>query len=255
MFSTRWLAWQVVASQYILEGYSISDNLAQATLQVYEFRKVLITYYIKVVKYIKYFVRFNKSNAILCSAFNFKFQSIIYYTIRSPKLQSWLTSPAIEDALQATQDRSFVDLDPIFNHNLDEDFDFRASGITRASFCSVYLDWIQFCYKKRVESHKSKHTEHQQPEQRKPKSESQPQSLQLSHSENFDGMLNDPKVGISPKSSNNQTPSPLPSKSDRKNDATAAATAAAAAAANTAKQNAQSNEIVSTQIGKISSIN
>lgn len=48
MFSTRWLAWQVVASQYILEGYSISDNLAQATLQVYEFRKVLITYYIKV---------------------------------------------------------------------------------------------------------------------------------------------------------------------------------------------------------------
>lgn len=48
MFSTRWLAWQVVASQYILEGYSISDNLAQATLQVFEFRKVLITYYIKV---------------------------------------------------------------------------------------------------------------------------------------------------------------------------------------------------------------
>lgn len=53
MFSTRWLAWQVVASQYILEGYSISDNLAQATLQVYEFRKVLITYYIKVRHFCK----------------------------------------------------------------------------------------------------------------------------------------------------------------------------------------------------------
>ncbi len=48
MFSTRWLAWQVVQSKYILEGYSISDNLAQATLQVFEFRRVLITYYIKV---------------------------------------------------------------------------------------------------------------------------------------------------------------------------------------------------------------
>lgn len=48
MFTRRWLAWQVVAAQYILEGYSITDNLAQATLQVYEFRKVLITYYIKV---------------------------------------------------------------------------------------------------------------------------------------------------------------------------------------------------------------
>lgn len=48
MFSTRWLAWQVVAAQYVIEGYSISDNLASATLQVFEYRKVLITYYIKV---------------------------------------------------------------------------------------------------------------------------------------------------------------------------------------------------------------
>lgn len=29
-------------------------------------------------------------------------------------------------------ERSFVDLDPIFNVNLDEDYDFRASGITRS---------------------------------------------------------------------------------------------------------------------------
>lgn len=49
-------------------------------------------------------------------------------------------------------DRSFADLDPIFNHNLDEDFDFRASGITRASFCSIYLDWIQHCYNNRTGS-------------------------------------------------------------------------------------------------------
>lgn len=48
MFSTRWLAWQVVASQYVVEGYSISDNLANTTLQVFEYRKVLITYYVKV---------------------------------------------------------------------------------------------------------------------------------------------------------------------------------------------------------------
>jgi hypothetical protein len=48
MFSTRWLAWQVIASQYVLEGYSISDNAAVATLQVFEFRKVLISYYVKV---------------------------------------------------------------------------------------------------------------------------------------------------------------------------------------------------------------
>lgn len=122
MFSTRWLAWQVVSSKYVLEGYSISDNLAQATLQMFEFRKVLISYYVK---------------------------SIIYYTIRSPKLEEWLQSPTIQEALQTTLDRSFVDLDPIFNHNLDADFDFRTSGITRQSFCGIYMGWIQYCYGRR----------------------------------------------------------------------------------------------------------
>ncbi|XP_052857450.1 LOW QUALITY PROTEIN: protein pecanex [Drosophila gunungcola] len=118
MFSTRWLAWQVVAAQYVIEGYSISDNLASATLQVFEYRKVLITYYIK---------------------------SIIYYVVRNPKLEQWLASGPIQDALQHTLGRQFVDLDPIFNFNLDEDFDFRAVGITRSSFCYVYLKWINYC--------------------------------------------------------------------------------------------------------------
>ncbi|XP_053952109.1 protein pecanex [Anastrepha ludens] len=124
MFSTRWLAWQVVAAQYVLEGYSISDNLASATLQVFEYRKVLITYYIK---------------------------SIIYYVIKNPKLEQWLASSPIQEALQHTLSRQFVDLDPIFNYNLDEDFDFRAVGITRSSFCYVYLSWINYCYDKRKE--------------------------------------------------------------------------------------------------------
>ncbi|XP_017034670.1 protein pecanex [Drosophila kikkawai] len=118
MFSTRWLAWQVVAAQYVIEGYSISDNLASATLQVFEYRKVLITYYIK---------------------------SIIYYVVRNPKLEQWLASGPIQEALQHTLGRQFVDLDPIFNFNLDEDFDFRAVGITRSSFCHVYLKWINYC--------------------------------------------------------------------------------------------------------------
>ncbi|XP_060663565.1 protein pecanex [Drosophila nasuta] len=124
MFSTRWLAWQVVAAQYVIEGYSISDNLASATLQVFEYRKVLITYYIK---------------------------SIIYYVVKNPKLEQWLSSGPIQEALQHTLSRQFVDLDPIFNFNLDEDFDFRAVGITRSSFCYVYLKWINYCVDKRKE--------------------------------------------------------------------------------------------------------
>jgi len=65
--------------------------------------------------------------------------------VKNPKLEQWLASGPIQDALQHTLSRQFVDLDPIFNFNLDEDFDFRAVGITRSSFCYVYLKWINYC--------------------------------------------------------------------------------------------------------------
>ena len=78
------------------------------------------------------------------------FQSIIYYTVRSPKLEEWLKSPAILEALLSIHsDKNFVDLDPLFNMNIDEDFDYRASGITRTSFCNIYHDWITYCAQRR----------------------------------------------------------------------------------------------------------
>ena len=48
-FAQRWLAWEVSAIKYVLEGYSISDNSAQSILQVFDLRKVLINYYVKVI--------------------------------------------------------------------------------------------------------------------------------------------------------------------------------------------------------------
>uniref|UniRef100_F6RDT4 Pecanex-like protein n=1 Tax=Monodelphis domestica TaxID=13616 RepID=F6RDT4_MONDO len=48
-FGQRWLAWEVTASKYVLEGYSISDNNAASMLQVFDLRKILITYYVKVL--------------------------------------------------------------------------------------------------------------------------------------------------------------------------------------------------------------
>ncbi|XP_034952503.1 pecanex-like protein 1 isoform X2 [Chelonus insularis] len=117
-FGQRWLAWEVASAKYVLEGYSISDNSAGSMLQVFDFRKVLLTYYVK---------------------------SIVFYVIKSPKLKQWLDNTDITDALKPTLEKNFVDLDPVFNMNVDEDFDFRASGISRSSFCNVYLDWIQFC--------------------------------------------------------------------------------------------------------------
>ncbi|XP_064603904.1 pecanex-like protein 1 isoform X2 [Liolophura sinensis] len=121
-FNQRWLAWEVVVTKYVLEGYSISDNSAASMLQVFDLRKVLITYYIK---------------------------SIIYYTVRSPKLETWLSTPTVIEALTPTLDKSYVDLDLLFNMHVDDDFDRNLSGISRRSFCEVYLEWIQHCSSRR----------------------------------------------------------------------------------------------------------
>ncbi len=82
---------------------------------------------------------------------NVLFQSIVYYTVRSPKLETWLNNEAIEEALRPTLDASHVDFDPTFNMHVDEDFDSSASGVSRNSFCNTYLDWIQHCASRRDE--------------------------------------------------------------------------------------------------------
>lgn len=117
-FAQRWLAWEVSAIKYVLEGYSISDNSAQSILQVFDLRKVLISYYVK---------------------------SIIFYVCRSPKLKEWLANETIQEALELLEGKHFVDLDPLFHVNIDEDFDVRVSGITRSSFLGVYYEWIAYC--------------------------------------------------------------------------------------------------------------
>uniref|UniRef100_A0A8C5HID1 Pecanex-like protein n=1 Tax=Gouania willdenowi TaxID=441366 RepID=A0A8C5HID1_GOUWI len=121
-FGQRWLAWEVAATKYVLEGYSISDNNAASMLQVFDLRKILITYYVK---------------------------SIIYYVNRSAKLEEWLANESVQDALRPCLSPNYVDSDPTFNLNIDEDYDHRASGITPSSFCMAYLDWIQYCNSRR----------------------------------------------------------------------------------------------------------
>ncbi|KAI1902640.1 hypothetical protein AGOR_G00018030 [Albula goreensis] len=121
-FGQRWLAWEVAATKYVLEGYSISDNNAASMLQVFDLRKILITYYVK---------------------------SIIFYVSRSPKLEEWLANETVQEALRPCLAPTYVDSDPTFNLNIDEDYDHRAAGITPSAFCTVYLDWIQYCNSRR----------------------------------------------------------------------------------------------------------
>jgi hypothetical protein len=47
-FHLRWFAWEITRTQYVLEGYSISDNNAATMLQVFDLRRILIRYYVKV---------------------------------------------------------------------------------------------------------------------------------------------------------------------------------------------------------------
>ena len=76
-------------------------------------------------------------------------QSIIYYVSRSAKMEEWLTNETVQEALRPCLGPNYVDSDPTFNLNIDEDYDHRASGITLSSFCMVYLDWIQYCNSRR----------------------------------------------------------------------------------------------------------
>ncbi|KAI1289185.1 Pecanex-like protein 1 [Halotydeus destructor] len=132
-FNQRWLAWEVMHTKYVLEGYSITDNSALSMLQPYEMRKALIMYYVK---------------------------AVIYYTLTSKRLQRWLSNEVVKEALEPLASDSYVDLDPTFNATIDDDYDFRASGITMNSFYCMYYNWIRFC----LEEHCNKRNRADYPE-------------------------------------------------------------------------------------------
>ncbi|XP_077342325.1 pecanex-like protein 2 isoform X2 [Lithobates pipiens] len=48
-FNLRWLTWEVVRGQYILEGYNVIYSNASSLFQVFDLRKILIRYYVKKV--------------------------------------------------------------------------------------------------------------------------------------------------------------------------------------------------------------
>ncbi|XP_063116123.1 pecanex-like protein 2 isoform X3 [Cavia porcellus] len=128
-FHLRWLTWEVTRTQYILEGYSIIDNNAATMLQVFDLRRVLIRYYIK---------------------------SIIYYMVTSPKLLSWVKNESLLKSLQPFAKWHHIERDlAMFNINIDDDYVPCLQGITRASYCNVYLEWIQYCAGKRQEPSKT----------------------------------------------------------------------------------------------------
>lgn len=73
-------------------------------------------------------------------------KSIIYYLIHSPKLSTWLKDGSVQEALQSYTKWHHIERDPqVFSVKIDEDYVHCLQGVTRASFCNVYLEWIQYC--------------------------------------------------------------------------------------------------------------
>ena len=56
----------------------------------------------------------------------------------------------MQEGLRLCADRNYVDVDPTFNPNIDEDYDHRLAGISRESFCVIYLSWIEYCSSRRA---------------------------------------------------------------------------------------------------------
>lgn len=82
----------------------------------------------------------------------FSLQSIIYYMVTSPKLLSWIKNESLLKSLQPFAKWHYIERDlAMFNINVDDDYVPCLQGITRASFCNVYLEWIQYCARKKQE--------------------------------------------------------------------------------------------------------
>ncbi|XP_065662073.1 pecanex-like protein 1 isoform X6 [Hydra vulgaris] len=123
-FSQHWLAWEVAQSKYIVEGYSVNDNTASTMFQLFDLRKVFVTYYVT---------------------------SIIFYCIRNKKLKQWLSDLSLMGQLNDLKSADFVDLDAIFRPVTDKDYDLTSGGITRERFLQNYHEWIKCCNEKRVD--------------------------------------------------------------------------------------------------------
>ncbi|CAG0914458.1 unnamed protein product [Notodromas monacha] len=121
-FNQRWLAWEVTATKYIVEGYSISDNSAVSMFQMFDLRKVLVTYCVK---------------------------SLIYYVLQAGSLENWLSNETMLAALKPMEEDSYVDLDPVFHSSIDEDYDFRLLGVSKSRFLDVYQDWLKYVNSRR----------------------------------------------------------------------------------------------------------
>jgi len=117
-FNMRCLAWQVSVTNYVLDGYSITDNNAATMLGVFDLRKILISYIIK---------------------------ALVFFLVGHESLGSWLDNDGIREQISPCERPDYADVDTTFAVAIDDDYDLSTFGVSLNKFKQVYGAWITYC--------------------------------------------------------------------------------------------------------------
>lgn len=72
-------------------------------------------------------------------------------------MQIWVKDQSMQETLQPYTKWHHIEKDPaVFSMKIDEDYVHCLQGVTRASYCNVYLEWIQYCANKLEEVRRHK---------------------------------------------------------------------------------------------------
>ncbi|KAH3765846.1 Pecanex protein (C-terminus) [Pelomyxa schiedti] len=138
----RWCTWEVVNTAYLLNTYSIALLPATPMFNTFGLRKVFIRNFVS---------------------------SLIYHTLSSPKLGSWLDNPELMALLSDNyQLPTFVDEDSLFNAGIDDDFDKEMGGITFSSYMHTFNDWMTFCSNELTSNRRNSHQREPSPDPKQP---------------------------------------------------------------------------------------
>eukprot|EP00727_Mastigamoeba_balamuthi_P001880 m51a1_g1169 hypothetical protein (1249) ;mRNA; f:366881-373551 len=118
---SRWNAWKVVNTAYVVESYNVSLIPATSMFNLFSLRQILIRMYVS---------------------------SVIYYLLESPSLESWVRLPEIASEIDMI-DESHIDRDTVFCKQIDPDYDASLNGVTFEHFMREYGAWIAFCAQRR----------------------------------------------------------------------------------------------------------
>lgn len=122
-------SWEIINTNVSLKTYSVANNELGVMINSFDTRSMLISFYVR---------------------------ACIYYAIIRDELDYWVStdSPFATIMERIEQDKTFAEIDPVFDSKFDVDFDNKKKGITLERFLSTYQPVIDYCITKRQEERK-----------------------------------------------------------------------------------------------------